>query len=238
MEQFPCDWAPDMLHRAVFERWFRRFSIQRHRQFSMSILTQTAMQHPVGHIHQPLMPHWLTHLGVLGLFSVAIVDSSVIPLPLPGSTDLLLLWLVAHSGDPWLLAACAVAGSIVGGYTTWHIRQKRRRSGTAPLRAGASPWAGRRLGRASPHPRRLSSGRCFHRRFRCCPLSSPPVRWASHAGASWPCTARLAHPALLVHRLAWRRLTGAGSSACGREAFRSGRLRCSAVIWDCMVAGV
>ena len=80
-----------------------------------------AAQPPVARINHPLMPHWLTHLGALGLFSVAVVDSSVIPLPLPGSTDLLLLWLVAHSGNPWLLAPCAIAGSILGGYTTWSV---------------------------------------------------------------------------------------------------------------------
>jgi membrane protein YqaA with SNARE-associated domain len=74
--------------------------------------------------HSPLMPHWLTHLGSLGLFFVAIIDSSPVPLPLPGSTDLLLLWLVAHNGNPWLLTACAIAGSIVGGYTTWHVGRK------------------------------------------------------------------------------------------------------------------
>jgi membrane protein YqaA with SNARE-associated domain len=67
------------------------------------------------------MPHWLTHLGVFGLFFVAIIDSSPIPLPIPGSTDLLLLWLVAHRGDPWLLAPCAIVGSITGGYTTWQL---------------------------------------------------------------------------------------------------------------------
>ena len=94
-------------------------------------LARPAVPHSVAGPHQPLMPHWLTHLGVLGLFFVAIVDSSVIPLPLPGSTDLLLLWLVAHSGDPWLLAACAVAGSIVGGYTTWNVG---RRGGETELR--------------------------------------------------------------------------------------------------------
>jgi membrane protein YqaA with SNARE-associated domain len=81
--------------------------------------------------HHMLMPYWLTHLGGLGLFAVAVVDSSVIPLPLPGSTDLLLLWLVAHSGDPWLLAPIAIAGSLLGGYTTWHIG---RRGGEAALR--------------------------------------------------------------------------------------------------------
>jgi len=82
-------------------------------------------------VHHALVPPWLMHMGILGLFFVAVVDSSVVPLPLPGSTDLLLLWLVAHSGNPWLLAPCAIAGSILGGYTTWHIG---RRGGEAALR--------------------------------------------------------------------------------------------------------
>jgi membrane protein YqaA with SNARE-associated domain len=81
--------------------------------------------------HHPVLPHWLTHLGPLGLFAVAIVDSSPIPLPIPGSTDLLLLWLVAHTGEPWLLVLSAVAGSLVGGYISWHIG---RRGGEAALR--------------------------------------------------------------------------------------------------------
>ena len=90
---------------------------------------QTALSH--GSRAKPSqMPHWLTHLGLFGLFFVAIIDSSPIPLPIPGSTDLLLLWLVAHSGNPWLLAPCAIVGSIIGGYTTWQIG---RRGGEAAL---------------------------------------------------------------------------------------------------------
>jgi membrane protein YqaA with SNARE-associated domain len=100
-------------------------------QFHMSLFIQHPAQFPAPHPPPSLAPHWLMHLGVLGLFFVAVIDSSVIPLPLPGSTDLLLLWLVAHSGDPWLLAPCAVAGSILGGYTTWHIG---RRGGEEALR--------------------------------------------------------------------------------------------------------
>jgi membrane protein YqaA with SNARE-associated domain len=87
-------------------------------------------QHPTPQGHPSPLPHWLTHLGALGLFAVAVVDSSVIPLPLPGSTDLLLLWLVAHSGNPWLLGSVAISGSLLGGYTTWNVG---RRGGEAAL---------------------------------------------------------------------------------------------------------
>jgi membrane protein YqaA with SNARE-associated domain len=95
-----------------------------------SYISQPA-QYPVPLAHQPLIPTWLTHFGAFGLFCVAAIDSSVIPLPLPGSTDLLLLWLVANGGDPWLLAVLAIAGSILGGYTTWDIGRK---GGEAALR--------------------------------------------------------------------------------------------------------
>jgi membrane protein YqaA with SNARE-associated domain len=74
--------------------------------------------------HRHLLPQWAVHLGVLGLFLVSAIDASVIPLALPGSTDLLLLWLVSHSGNPWLLVSSAVAGSLAGAYTTWSIGQK------------------------------------------------------------------------------------------------------------------
>jgi membrane protein DedA with SNARE-associated domain len=72
--------------------------------------------------------HWLMSLGAVGLFGVAIIDSSVIPLPLPGSTDLFLLLLTAHRGASALtcvlLAFSAWAGSIVGGYTCWSAGRK------------------------------------------------------------------------------------------------------------------
>jgi membrane protein YqaA with SNARE-associated domain len=90
----------------------------------MSIAVPRAAPTHATHAHRVLVPRWLTHLGALGLFSVAVLDSSVIPLPIPGSTDLLLLWLVAHRGNPYLLASCAVAGSILGGYSSWEIGRK------------------------------------------------------------------------------------------------------------------
>ena len=74
--------------------------------------------------------HWLVHLGMPGVFGVAVVDSSVIPMPVPGSTDLLLLWLVSHRASPWAMLACAVVGSMLGGYITFNIGRK---SGDAAL---------------------------------------------------------------------------------------------------------
>jgi len=78
--------------------------------------------------HRSPLLRWLASLGGLGIFAVAVVDSSVIPLPLPGSTDLLLLLLSAHRGTTavtavWL-AFCALAGSMVGGYLTWSAGRK------------------------------------------------------------------------------------------------------------------
>jgi membrane protein YqaA with SNARE-associated domain len=93
------------------------------------------------------MPHWLVHLGAFGLFAVAIFDSSPIPLPIPGSTDLLLLLLASHrSGNPFLLAAVAIAGSAIGGYLAWKTGYKGgeallRRSVPERFRARLEHWA-------------------------------------------------------------------------------------------------
>jgi membrane protein YqaA with SNARE-associated domain len=97
----------------------------------MSALFQQPALLLAPHVRHALIPHWLTHLGGLGVFSVAVIDSSFIPLALPGSTDLLLLWLVAYGGDPRLLTALAIAGSLVGGYATWDLG---RRGGEEALR--------------------------------------------------------------------------------------------------------
>jgi membrane protein DedA with SNARE-associated domain len=72
--------------------------------------------------------HWVLHLGGVGLFLVAILDSSVIPLPLPGSTDLLLLILASQGGTTVLLnvllVLAAFVGSMIGGYMCWSAGRK------------------------------------------------------------------------------------------------------------------
>lgn len=106
--------------------------------------TTAAAKHPATHAHHSLLPHWLTHLGGLGLFAVAILDSSPIPLPLPGSTDLLLLLLVAHHGNPFLLAGCATAGSAIGGFASWSAGRK---GGEALLQRSVPPRFRQRIER-------------------------------------------------------------------------------------------
>jgi membrane protein YqaA with SNARE-associated domain len=71
------------------------------------------------HRHRLPIPHWLIHFGVLGVFAVSIVDASIIPLPLPGSTDLLVLLLATQHSAVWLLIFAAAVGSVIGGYLTW-----------------------------------------------------------------------------------------------------------------------
>ncbi|HEY0786404.1 MAG TPA: VTT domain-containing protein [Acidobacteriaceae bacterium] len=94
---------------------------------------------PAAHRRHSPMPRWLLHLGMPGLFFVSIVDSSIIPLPLPGSTDILLLLLVAQRGShPVWLALAAILGSILGGYLTWSAGKK---GGQAMLER----WAPRRM---------------------------------------------------------------------------------------------
>ena len=71
---------------------------------------------------------WLIHLGGVGLFALAIVDSSMVPIPLPGSTDLVLLLLTAFRSSslssPIIFASCAFAGSVAGGYMAWAAGKK------------------------------------------------------------------------------------------------------------------
>ena len=76
------------------------------------------------HAHHRLMPAWILHFGLAGVFVVALLDAAPIPLPIPGSTDILILILGAHGEWPWLLAPVAIAGSLIGGYLSWTAGKK------------------------------------------------------------------------------------------------------------------
>jgi len=69
------------------------------------------------------------HLGALGLFFVAIIDSS--PLPTFGGPDILTAILAGRQTNPWYeYAAVATAGSVIGAWLTFRIA---RRAGSAYL---------------------------------------------------------------------------------------------------------
>ena len=71
----------------------------------------------------------LAHLGALGLFFLAILDSS--PLPTFGGPDILIVVLVVTGRSPWYeCVAAASIGSVVGAYITFKLA---RRAGRAYL---------------------------------------------------------------------------------------------------------
>lgn len=53
-------------------------------------------------------------LGLLGLFFISVIDSSPIPLPIPGSSDILVVLLAAQRHAWFLVTLIATLGSIVG----------------------------------------------------------------------------------------------------------------------------
>ncbi len=63
------------------------------------------------------------HLGGLGLFLFAIVDSS--PIPTFGGLDILTAILAARQREPWYYyAGAATAGSVIGAYFTFRMARK------------------------------------------------------------------------------------------------------------------
>src|SRR5271168_2781239 len=65
----------------------------------------------------------LFSFGIFGVFLVSIVDSSFVPLPLPGITDIMIIVLAARHNNWLLLVVIATAGSALGGYFSYQIGQ-------------------------------------------------------------------------------------------------------------------
>jgi membrane protein YqaA with SNARE-associated domain len=67
--------------------------------------------------------HFFVRLGLLGLFLVSIVDSSFVPLPIPGITDILVVLFAARHANVFLLVFVATAGSALGGIFSHMVGQ-------------------------------------------------------------------------------------------------------------------
>ncbi len=65
--------------------------------------------------------HFFMSFGLLGLFLVSIVDSSFVPLPVPGLTDLMLVVFAARHTNWLALLAVSTAGSALGGYISYRV---------------------------------------------------------------------------------------------------------------------
>jgi len=72
------------------------------------------------HARSPLL-HLLFSFGLFGVFLVSIVDSSFVPLPLPGITDIMVIVMAAQHVSWILLILFATAGSALGGYFSYQV---------------------------------------------------------------------------------------------------------------------
>jgi membrane protein YqaA with SNARE-associated domain len=85
----------------------------------LNLLLQSQRRRPSG----GTLTSTLLHLGAVGLFFLAILDSS--PLPTFGGLDILTAVLAASHRNPWYeYAATATAGSVVGAYITFRFARK------------------------------------------------------------------------------------------------------------------
>jgi membrane protein YqaA with SNARE-associated domain len=68
--------------------------------------------------------HYLSSFGIFGVFLVSIVDSSFVPLPVPGITDIMIILMAARHQNVILLVLLATAGSALGGYFSHQVGQR------------------------------------------------------------------------------------------------------------------
>lgn len=83
--------------------------------------TATEFLAPQSRHHSSPFLHILFSLGLFGLFFVSVVDSSFVPLPIPGITDIMLVVLAARHSNWFLLLLAATSGSALGGYLSYRV---------------------------------------------------------------------------------------------------------------------
>jgi membrane protein YqaA with SNARE-associated domain len=86
---------------------------------SVALAAADILAVPGGHPN-PLL-HFLFQFGMLGVFLVSIVDSSFVPLPLPGITDIMIVVLAAQHTNLFLLIGLATVGSALGGFFSYQV---------------------------------------------------------------------------------------------------------------------
>jgi membrane protein YqaA with SNARE-associated domain len=95
---------------------------------ALSMVNQLAALAPqAAGVHRPArgpFVHMLLSFGLLGVFLVSIVDSSFVPLPVPGVTDIMIIIMAAQRQSVILLVLLATVGSALGGYFSHLVGQR------------------------------------------------------------------------------------------------------------------
>ena len=73
------------------------------------------------HQHANPLLHLLLSFGLIGVLFVSIVDSSFVPLPIPGLTDIMIVVLAAQHTNLFLLVGAATVGSFFGGAISYQV---------------------------------------------------------------------------------------------------------------------
>jgi len=78
---------------------------------------------PLNLLASAAFTRWVARMGGPGLILLGLADNSIIPLP--GSMDVLTIWLAAHHRPWWwYYAFMATAGAMLGGYLTYSLARK------------------------------------------------------------------------------------------------------------------
>src|SRR5258707_11434868 len=92
-----------------------------------TVKSLAALALQVTDVHRPARSPFVRMLlsfGLVGIFPVSIVDSSFVPLPLPGLTDIMIIIMSAQHQSAILLVLLATAGSALGGYFSHLVGQR------------------------------------------------------------------------------------------------------------------
>jgi membrane protein YqaA with SNARE-associated domain len=87
------------------------------------ILEAIAAAAPAAARHPDPLIHLLLSLGIVGVLLISIVDSSFVPLPIPGITDIMIVVLAAQHANILLLVGAATFGSFLGGFFSYKVGQ-------------------------------------------------------------------------------------------------------------------
>ena len=85
------------------------------------VLAVLAAATPAATRHGNPLVHLLLSFGIVGVLLVSIVDSSFVPLPIPGITDIMIVVLAAQHSNLFLLIGAATLGSFLGGFFSYQV---------------------------------------------------------------------------------------------------------------------